>query len=763
MKFEDFVIKFRWPIIVVTLLTVFVFMNGAKNLGFNDNYRYFFGSDNPELLAFDKLENTYIKNDNTIIAIKPKSGDVFNVKTLKLVEDVTNKAWQVPFSTRVDSISNFQHTWSEDDDLIVEDLVMGSENYSDEDLKRVKEVALNEPLLVGRIISPDGTFTGVNVTVNLPRKSLSEVPEVVAYVRAMRDDLEKEYPDHEFYLSGIAFMNNAFSEAAQGDMGSLMPIMFLLILLLMAVLLRSISATIVTALVIIFSVMVGMGTGGFMGSLLTPPSASAPTMIMTLAVADSVHILVTMFQLLRSGSTKIEAIKESLRINLQPVFLTSVTTAIGFLSLNSSDSPPFQDLGNFVAAGVMGAFFFSAFFLPAFMSLMPLKTKEAKEGKTHYMEGFSGFVVGNRNKIYWIMMFVIFVVIAGISKIELNDKFIEYFDDRYEFRTHTDEITKDLTGVYMIEYSLPSGSVGGVSDPEYLDALDKFSKWYKAKPEVMHVSTLSDVMKRLNKNMHSDDEAYFKVPDNRELSAQYLLLYEMSLPYGLDLNNQINVSKSETRFSVIVRDISTRDMIRLEREGRDWLKANAPVIYDDGKTLGISTNLMFANISKRNINSMLLGTLTALIVISGILIFALKNLKIGLISLVPNLVPSFMAFGLWGYIVGQVGMAVSVVAAMSLGVVVDDTVHFLSKYLRAKRERGDSSIDAVHYSFKTVGSALVVTSIILVVGFFVMTFSGFALNAQMGLLTAIAIVFALACDFLFLPALLIKIDSNENK
>jgi hypothetical protein len=167
---------------------------------------------------------------------------------------------------------------------------------------------------------------------------------------------------------------------------------------------------------------------------------------------------------------------------------------------------------------------------------------------------------------------------------------------------------------------------------------------------------------------------------------------------------------------------------------------------------------MFSHIGERNIRSMLTGTALALVLISGILAVALRSVKIGLISLIPNLVPALTAFGLWGFIVGQVGLAVSVVTAMSLGIVVDDTVHFLSKYLRARREQGKSAEDAVRYSFHTVGTALWSTSLILVAGFYILTFSGFTLNADMGLLTAIVIAIALVVDFLFLPPLLMKLD-----
>jgi predicted RND superfamily exporter protein len=271
---------------------------------------------------------------------------------------------------------------------------------------------------------------------------------------------------------------------------------------------------------------------------------------------------------------------------------------------------------------------------------------------------------------------------------------------------------------------------------------------------VLHVNTLTDIMKRLNRNMHGDDPEWHRLPDQRELSAQYLLLYEMSLPYGLDLNNQIDIGKSATRMTVSLESMSTNELLALEQRAQAWLTENTPHM----QTNGASPSVMFAHIGYRNIRSMLTGTTIALVLISLVLIIALRSVKIGLISLVPNLVPAAMGFGLWGLLVGEVGLALSVVTGMTLGIVVDDTVHFLSKYLRARREQGLDATDAVRYAFSTVGMALWVTSLVLIAGFMVLTQSAFKLNADMGLLTAITIGFALAADFLFLPPLLMKAD-----
>jgi hypothetical protein len=259
--------------------------------------------------------------------------------------------------------------------------------------------------------------------------------------------------------------------------------------------------------------------------------------------------------------------------------------------------------------------------------------------------------------------------------------------------------------------------------------------------------------------MHGDDPRWYKLPESQEMSAQYLLLYEMSLPYGLDLNNQLNVDKSSSRIVATFKNMSSNELITLEQEMIKWFANNAPQ-YDVDFA---SPSLMFAHIGQRNIISMLIGTILALILISILLGIALRSWKYGVISLLPNLAPAAIAFGLWGIISGEVGLGLSVVIGMTLGIVVDDTVHFLSKYLHAKRDKNATSKEAVHYAFDNVGRALWITTLVLVAGFTVLAQSSFKMNADMGFLTALTIFIALVVDFLFLPPLLMLLDKRTKK
>lgn len=762
VNFARAIIRWRWLVILLTLLVVGATGSGVRYMGFASNYRVFFSDDNAQLEAFETMQRVYTKDDNISFVIKPASGDIFTRDMLDAIRRLTAESWKAPFSTRVDSIANYQHSYAEGDDLTVRDLVAKDTALTPAAIQAIRDVVFSEPLLVDRMISPDGTTTNVNITFSLPQKSIEEIPAIMVFVRDLAAKFESAHPGTRVAITGMVALNSAFFEASIQDMGTLIPLMYGILLLSIALLMRSFSGTLATMVVITFSAISALGMAGYFGILLTPPSAVAPTVILTIAIADSIHILVSMLKAMRGGLSKHDAIVESIRINFGPVFLTSLTTVIGFLSLNFSDSPPFGDLGNITAMGVTAAWVYSIFFLPAFMAILPVRVKvdanaAGLAARRTFMDGLADFVIGRRRIVLVVTVLLVVGLGSLIPRITINDQFVQYFDTSIPFRADTDFAADNLTGIYQLQWSLPATGPGAISEPEYLQKIDAFGVWLKDQPGVVHVLSLTDTFKKLNMNMHADDPDWRRLPDERNLAAQYLLLFEMSLPYGLDLNNQINVDKSAMRVIVTTDNMTTNELRALDDDSAVWLEDN--LIADNLHASG--PIMMFAYITLNNAISMLTGTTVALILISLCLVIALRNLKLGIISLVPNLVPAIMTFGIWSIFVGTVDVASSIVTATSLGIIVDATVHFLSKYQRALREKNLGAEDAVRYAFSTVGVALMVTAFVLIAGFTVLTFSTFRLNANMGQLTAIAIAAALVADFLLLPALLLTLDRRR--
>ncbi|WP_447030150.1 efflux RND transporter permease subunit [Vibrio parahaemolyticus] len=749
--------KYSLIVLLATIFLIIVATIGGKNLYFRGDYDIFFDGTNKQLLAFDEIQTTFAKTDNLAIVIAPEDGDIFTPQTLSLIQKITVDAWQVPYSSRVDSIANYQHTEAFDDDLLVEDLLYSEYELTPERISKVKSIALSEPVLKSALVSEKGDVTVVNITVQLPEMDkTAEVEEVVSSINAMIDRYQRAYPDVTFHKAGIIAMNHAFMTAAQDDSSTLVPTMLVVILVFLTIMLRSILSVIATLIVIIGSVMATMGISGWAGMFLSTATVNVPTLIMTLAVADCVHVIATMRQSMKNGFTKVQSIERSIALNFVPILITSVTTAIGFLMMNMSDSPVLRDFGNLSALGVMVACFLSVTLLPALLKLLPIHVKmETSQDQKHVMDRLGDFVVSQRRALLPLSVAVIVVCASLIPLNKVNDESVEYFGQRNEFRQAADFMEERISGMTNISIAIKTNESQGIAAPDFLNTIGEFSSWLRDQPETDHVATLADVYKRLNKNMHGDDEAYYLLPQERELAAQYLLLYEMSLPYGLDLNNQINVDKSSIKMVLTVANLGSVELVDLENRIYQWFAEHAPQY----QVVASSPSLMFAHIGETNMASMLSTLPITLVLISALLIFALRSVRLGLISLMPNIAPAVIGFGLWALISGEINLGLSVVVTLTLGIVVDDAVHFLSKYQRARRE-GQTAEQAVRYAFHTVGRALWITTVVLVAGFSVLAMSSFRLNADMGQLSAIVIFIALVVDFLFLLTLLMLFDKK---
>ncbi len=742
----------RWLVILATLVSIAAASSGIFLLEFSANYRIFFDDDNPQILALESLENTYGKNENVVFLIVPDDGDATSQKALSAAVWLTKNAWKTPYSRRVDSLANFQHTTAEGDELFVRNLVDPKQLARDEARSRIRAVALADPRIASSVLARNGDVSVVNVTVELPEDKLLEAAaEIAEFARSLAAEAEERFPGIDLRIVGTVMINRTFVEASISSQMIFLPASLLLMGLILGVLTRGWPGVAATGTIVVFSVLASLGLGAWVGLPFSPPLSPAPTIVLMIVVANCVHILVTLQQRLRAGDSKHDAIVEAVRLNLHPVFLASLTTALGFLSMNFSEVPPYRHLGNIVAFGIAASFLLSVTFLPALLSLLPVRAPKDRRFPGPTMKSFAAFVLNHRKAVILAWLVIVPAMMLAIPRNELNDVLVHFFDKSVEFRQDTDFMDERLSGNTLLEYSLRASTEGGITDPRFLTEISKFAEWYREQPRVRHVSVITDTFRQLNKSMHGDDPAEYRIPGSKELAAQYLLLYELSLPRGLDLNNQIDSSRSATRLSISAQTLNSQEVLDLNARANAWLKENAPHVAGINST---GPAALFAYIGQRNIHAMLIGTVVVLLAISAILLFALRSLRLGLISLVPNLVPAVLGFGVWGLTVGQVGLSLSVVVAMTIGIVVDDTVHFLSKYRRARREYGLEPEEAVHHVFDTTGRALFTTTVVLVAGFLILVFSPFVPTAQVGILTAMIIGFALIADLTLLPALL---------
>lgn len=752
-------LKHRVAAIVCCLAFLALTSAGMIFLRFNPDSRVFFGADNPELIALNNLEKTYPTTANILFIVAPEGGDVFEPEALATIGDITEEAWQIPFTLRVDSIANFSHVRAEGDEIIVRPLYEPGGSVSAREASAIGAIALGEKELINRLVSAKGDVAAIYVRVVKPHDARHAVVEMALAARHLKQSWQEIYPGMEIHLTGSIIADFAFQEAGKWDMITLVPIMGILVLIVLVAGLSSLSATFMTVATVFAASASAMGFAGWMGMTLNTAAVGAPVSIMILTLASCIHILTTWLRAFHRDGASNERLAAAIAENFLPILIASVTTAIGFLCLNFSASPPLRDLGNIIAFGVIAGMVFCLVLLPASASYFPPRGGLRFGLTDAAFQRFAEFVISNRRSLTALFVLVLPIAFLGISRIALEDDYIRYFGKRFEFRQASEFTEERLTGLNVIKYSLPAASKGGIFDPAYLNSVDAFGAWLGHQKDVVTVETVADLLKRINKTVNRGDPDFYRIEESRALNAQNLFLYEIALPVGLDLNAIISLDRSQSRVTAVLANVTSARLRELGRQGEAWLRQNAPEM----QAQATGKSMVFAYISERNIKSMIGGTIVALILISALLLLLLRSVKFGIISLLPNLVPAILAFGIWGFLIGQVNLGSSIVSTMTLGIVVDDTVHFLLKYLRARRSEGHSPEEAVKETFSGVGPAIVLTSIALIVGFLVLATSGFAVNQQIGLLCALTVGAALAADLLFLPPVLVYAERRRKK
>jgi uncharacterized protein len=754
-RFARLVLRHRLAAITAAVVFVGLSSLGLGKLGFKNDYRMFFSRENPELLAFESLQKTFTKADNILIAITPRQGELLDRVPLAAVESLTAQSWLLPGASRVDSITNFQDSFAAaGDEIVVQDMVRNAVSLSDEQLDRVRQRVLAEPLLVDRLIDWAGTVTGINIMFDFDDHDKDAA--VVRSARAAREfvaQARQTYPALEFRLTGGVMLDAAFSDSAESDMTILTPIMLIVSIGLIAWFLGSLWATVVTTAVIGGSIVCALGWAGYLGIFLSPSSLCAPIILMTMAVADSVHFLTGYYARFEKTGDRIEAMVQSLVDHVPAVFFTSAATIVSFLTLNFSDAPPFRDLGNITAMGVAAAFVLSITLLPAWITFVPVRATHRRFGGLPRFLDRLFRTIEKAPRSIAVAGIASCVILTGLAFFNrLDDRYVQYFGESLTFRQDTDYIDRNLTGIYSIEYPLKGQGDNGINDPGYLNNVDVFSQWLRTQPEVTHVFSVVDVIKKLNMNMHGDDTAWYRIPENRKLAAQYLLTYELSLPQGVDLIDRINVNRSAIRLTATLRNVSSQQVLNLEERAQSWMKENMPASM---RVPGTGASLMFARIGQRNILAMISGEVMGMTLVSLLMILFLRSFSLGLLSMIPNLLPAGVAMGIWYLAVGEIGLTSSVVAAMTLGILTDDTVHLLEKYARYNRNM--SARDALAVAFREAGPAIWITSLVLISGFSVLALSSFRLNGDLGILTVIILSLGLVGDFILLPAVVLSL------
>lgn len=753
------VIRHPWLTLFASLFVTALVASGARHLKVESDYEIFFDGINPRLQAHLEVEDLFGRNDYVQLALTPKDGELFTVENMAAVQDMTERFWTLPYSRRVDSLTNYAYTYADGDDLSTTPLFEDAELFTEQEWDTRKAFALSNVATRRVLVSDDGRVTGINTNILLPEGDSMAPMEVAAATHALVEQMQQDYPQFEMHTVGSILINESFFQHATSGFAKLLAIGIVLLLVSSALILRSVSAAFSIGVLMFSATAVSLGVTGWLGWPITAPSSTSSVIIMAVAVASTVHMIASFLKRLATGATRSQAVQSAMAHNFKPIALTAVTTAIGFLCLNLSEVPPYRLLGNTTAIGVSAAFVLTFTLLPALLCLLPFR----RHGKSDSVPGerwaqFGDLVARQPRRMMLGSLVVMSALIIPIYKNVIDDRLLNYFDEGVPIRDDTDYVMEHFSFFYGSFMPVPSGEDGGITDPAYLRHLDDFMLWARQQPEVKVATGFSDIIKQLNQNMNGDDPAFYRIPDDRELVAQYLLLYELSLPFGKDLSRDIDSARASSQARIGFHNLSSAGMREFETRAQAWMQANWP---DSMQTHLAGPPLLFAHIWRDATNSNLLSMALAVVLICTLIGLTMRSLKMGLVSLAPNILPTLMAFGLWGVWKGQIDIGSSIVAVIAFGIIVDDTIHFLHRYQHF-RQQGENYQGAVRKTFAAVGMALMTTTIVLVLGFGVLGFSDFTLNSSMGLLTSLTIALALVVDFIFLPALLGVVDSRKS-
>lgn len=755
MNLIEHLVRRRLAWLTGTLLLLVLFGTQILHMAFNGDLKVMFDKDNHYLQLLEQFDVRYQQSNHLLILVEPADQAVFRVENLQALEQISAEASRLPHAVRVDSLTRYPRVQVNGDALEIVPLVTDSGRVDPlaVDLDAIRRYAETDPQVWGKLVSRQGNAAAVVVTLTLPAPQLAAQHELMTAARELQQRIRQQFPGMKVYLNGDAAIEDAIVQVTMEDMLLVNPLVFTVIFLLVGVFLRARVAIMSTVAVVGVSTGLSMGFLVWLGFAINPITLMAPAVIMVLAVLDSVHIMTQYIINLREGMEKIAAMTASLKKNANPVFWTSATDAVGFLSMNFGDSPPFRDMGNMASIGVMIAFGVTYTVLPAVALLFPAQVESTPLMLSTGMRSLTGRVLRMRGIVLWGALGLIAVTGFSIPKLNVNDDLASYFDESLEIHESLQFARQNMEGVQFILYSVGGERADQINEPDFLRQTARFEQWLLQQPEVSSVDSYLNLLRRINQALHGDDPVWAVLPESRELAAQYLLLYEMSLPEGMDLTRDLSQDRSSLRLVVNVRASDNQTLLGLEARARQWLQQQAP----DLKADATSELLMFAHMGTSIILSMMDGSLFTLLFVTLMMMIGLRSLRFGLLSMIPNVAPPIVIYGLWTLTVGHVNHAVAMTFSITMGLIVDDTIHLMSKYLDGRR-CGLSPEQAIAESLASSGAAVVVSSLTLGIGFLLLSLSRFTVNDTLSLLTAGIIFMALLFDLIFLPVLLVRLD-----
>ena len=742
------------------LATLSILLGGAISLGalkttINSSDDAILSEDDPYRLEVAQVNKDFPPSTSVLFAFMSPEGDVFNRDMLQAMQDLTDRYTDVESAVSVASLIN-RRLDAVDADIHERDYLLPElDELTAQDLVKIREIALADKDLTQSMLSPEGDMALAVIKFHATSEEQATQLRIAKTVIDLRDSLREQYPEQNIYVLGRILFEYDSYNAQIKDAKYLFPIVMLTILGLMYFCLRSLPFALAIAVVSVMSVGLTVGTVGWAQVPFNQISNMGPLVVFMIAMADSIHLVSVYLQGLHKSLSKFEALRESLRVNIQPVTLATVTTAMGFLSLNYCASPGIYGFGNVVAMGVVWAFLVTFTLLPALILLLPVKKVPKPLGVKGFINFVAKLVANNGKQLFWGSLLLIVVTFAMLPLNKVDFDRFSFIDKDSDFHTVISALAEKIGNDQSLVYSINSGKYYGITEPEFLRKIEEFSIWLEEQPQTSFVTSYTGFLKNRNMAENDNDPAWEVLPEDNLQIIDYLVGYQLVQEIEPQLEPIFNSEYSAIRMVVGTSNLSNVQLLDFSEEIEDWITLNMDPAYD---VMHGDNSILYARLNKMISLQLMEGFTLSFLLITATLLVGLKSVRYGLLSMMPNLFPATIVFGIWGLLVGELSPYILMLFSISIGLVVDDSVHVLSKYIVARRE-GESPEAAVQYSLDKAGSAITITTLSLAVGTFILVLSNTFYYQNVALLLTPIIIVALLLDLLFLPPLLVRFDN----
>ncbi|MCF8059744.1 MAG: MMPL family transporter [Bacteriovoracaceae bacterium] len=769
-KWATFIVEKPYKALGLFLFILLILLPGVFSIESKWSPRIWFDEDHPQIEKLNRFEQQFGSDTFISLGFYHPAG-VFQKEVLETIRNVTEDMWLVKDVIRVESLSNYNMIRAEEDDIIINPFFNENISYAPENLEKLKREALADDVLPDFFLSKDATYT-ILYAYLIPGLGGKEPNFVKAIEDTRKITTKYETKDLRIYLTGPAAANDAFREVSSSDNIKLIPFMFSFIVILLFIQFRSFSAIILSLGLIGTTIGVTFGLMGHLGIIFNSLLAAIPGVLLAICIADAVHIFTSYFHFRTLDYKSKEALHLSLIKNFQPTLLTSLSTAISFISITHTDIAPIRDLGILSGFGTIIAWFFTYLILGPLLSLAshkldnyPVKTFQfsrfTRKEKDHQSKRANSYMMAHfilKARIPIIISFILISVLSVVIALrnEVNSDPMKYFHESVPIRKAYDFTGTKLDGLRGIEFVIDSGVPEGIKEPEFLKRLDAFMNFIVLDKDITRVRSAREIIKKMNQTLHQGKESEYKIPDSAAAVGQLLFLYTIGLPQGMDLNNQFTLDNRLLRIKVSWKIETSKE----SEAKKDYLVAKA---REYGLDMSAGGNApIYLSMNQKVVATFFSSMAMALCLVSLLLFIVYRDLLISLLAMLPNVIPLIFGGALMELLDKPIDIGTSIVSTVCLGIAVDDTIHFISSY-KQYRSQGLSPIDAITETFLVTGKALVLTTVLLVVGFGAFVFADFVPNRNFGILCAMILALALLTDLLFLPALLLTIDRKKNK